>query len=353
MASACLSDEENSSETDSSVSDELDTDECSDVETDSQKEPCRYYNRGGCRSGSRCPYLHVCKYALKGNCRNGSDCKLKHPGGRRSSSPGSNRAVDRSASSDVKLTDGRCYQWQLNDGNGWLDIKNNHIIEAQYSLPYTKSIKIYNTPYGAVSIDFNRMRVYRKRLKVRRLDDGNTVWIWYCTLSNKWIEYGQKDSKGNLGPVKSSDIEEKFQSNPSSSFTFNKGAETYEIRFTEMQQVGQKRKRRVNRRPLYRQQKAQAAGPQAVPALQSLHLGTKPQWQFEGDGGTWYEFRHRRRSPTECSVTSDDIERKYQQNQHSKMHFTVKEHSYELDFGAMIQTNLKNKRSRRVRRVEV
>ena len=44
----------------------------------------------------------------------------------------------------------------------------------------------------AVSIDFNRMRLDGKSLRVRRLDDGNTVWIWYCTLGRKWIKYGDK-----------------------------------------------------------------------------------------------------------------------------------------------------------------
>lgn len=44
----------------------------------------------------------------------------------------------------------------------------------------------------SVNIDFNRMTVYGKSLRVRRLDDGNTVWIWYCTLRRKWNKYGEK-----------------------------------------------------------------------------------------------------------------------------------------------------------------
>lgn len=50
--------------------------------------------------------------------------------------------------SGPKLTDGRFYQWQLNDGKSWMDISNDYVIEAQYALPHTRSIKIYNTPYG-------------------------------------------------------------------------------------------------------------------------------------------------------------------------------------------------------------
>lgn len=36
---------------------------------------------------------------------------------------------------------------------------------------------------------------------------------------------------------------------------------------------------------------------------------------------------------TECSVSSKDIERQYQQNRTDGMIFKVKGHSYKLDFG--------------------
>lgn len=39
---------------------------------------------------------------------------------------------------------------------------------------------------------------------------------------------------------------------------------------------------------------------------------------------------------TECSVTSDDIERKYNQNPKGSMTFKVKGHSYKLDFGGWV-----------------
>ncbi|XP_034718964.1 uncharacterized protein si:ch211-244b2.4 isoform X2 [Etheostoma cragini] len=357
MASAIQSDESVSESESQSESDEQsESDGNSNIEADCQiqrKTHCKYYNKGGCRDGESCPYRHVCKYALAGNCRYGNKCKLVHPRGGRQSSGASDRASDRSTSSDPKLTDGRCYQWQLNDGNGWKDVSNDHILEAQYSLPHTRSIKIYNTPYGALSIDFNRMRVIGKPLRVRRLDDGNTVWIWYCTLSRKWIKYGDKGLKGNPSPVKSSDIEKKFQSNPTSSYTFTLGAKTLEIKFREMRQVSTKRKRKVTRRPQYRQQSAGAGVSQATSALQKVSLGTKAQWEFEGDSGAWHVFKRRSGTSTECSVTSDDIERKFIQNPRDSFTFTVKGHSYKLDFGAMTQTNLKTKRFRKVRRVMV
>ncbi|TMS03024.1 Poly [ADP-ribose] polymerase 11 [Larimichthys crocea] len=359
MATAAKSDEsESASDSDSAVSYQSDSDGNSDVESDCQspaREPCKFYNNGRCRDGDKCSYWHVCKYALKGNCRYGSKCKLNHPRETSNGAPArsTSRDDEEEQRQDLKLTDGRFYQWQLNDGNDWMDINNDHVIEAQYSLPHTKSIKIYNTPYGAVSIDFNKMRVYGKSLRVRRLDDGNTEWVWYCTLRRKWNKYGDKDSKGNPSPVKSSDIEKKFQSNPTSSFTYNVGAETLEIRFREMRQVGKNRKRKVTRRPLYRQQQASAQVSQAAAAMQNISLGSKPQWQFEGDSGAWHIFKHRSGTRTECSVTSEAIETTYQQNPSGSMTFKVNRHSYKLDFGAMTQTNQKTTRSRKIRRVLV
>ncbi|XP_068443112.1 uncharacterized protein si:ch211-244b2.4 [Clinocottus analis] len=281
------------------------------------------------------------------SCRYGSKCKLNHPGAGRESSGEDSRPSDQSTSRDTKLTDGRCYQWQLNDGKGWLDVDNDHILEAQYSLPHSKGIKIFNTPYGAVSLDFNRMRVLGKSLRVRRLDDGKTVWIWYCTLSKKWTMYGGKDSKGNPGPVKSCDIEKKFQSDPSSSYTFTIGADAFEIKFKEMRQVTAKRKRKVTRRPLYRENCRDSSA--AASALQALSLDAKPKWQW-GDRGAWYDFK-RRPDATESSVTSEEIERKYVQNPAAGMTFKAKGQTYKLDFQAMTQINLKTKKLRNIRRL--
>uniref|UniRef100_A0A8C2XSR2 Uncharacterized protein n=2 Tax=Cyclopterus lumpus TaxID=8103 RepID=A0A8C2XSR2_CYCLU len=284
----------------------------------------------------------MCKYALRGSCRDGSQCKMKHPGAEGESSGGSNKALGWSAHSGSKLTDGRLYQWQLGNGNGWLDVGNDHILEAQYSLPHTKGIKIYNTKFGAVSIDFNRMRVLRKSLKVRRLDDEKTVWIWYCTLRRKWTKYGNKDSKGNTGPIKSYDIEKQFQKDPSSSYMFTAGADKFEIKFRDMQQVTAKKKRKVTRRPLYR-----SKVPSTALNLQNLSLTGQSKWQFEGDSGAWHDFE----ATARCSVGSAEIERKFAQNPTTGMTFKVKATSYKLDFQAMTQLNLKTNKRRNIRRV--
>ncbi|CAK6982284.1 uncharacterized protein LOC121892015 [Scomber scombrus] len=81
--------------------------------------------------------------------------------------------------------------------------------------------------------------------------------------------------------------------------------------------------------------------------------GLKPQWQYERSGGGWHHFRKLTDPPNECSVTSDDIERQYQENPHTKMSFTVDGDPFELDFDAEIQTNLRNNSKCKIRRVVV
>ncbi|TNN56242.1 Poly [ADP-ribose] polymerase 11 [Liparis tanakae] len=198
----------------------------------------------------------------------------------------------------------------------------------------------------AVSMDFNRMRVLKKTLRVRRLDDGKTVWVWYCTLRRKWTKYGDKDSKGKPGPAKSDDIENQFQLDPAGSYKFTAGAETFEIKFREMRQVAATRKRKVTRRPLYRPKVSSVAF-----GLQNLSLNDKPKWQFEGDSGAWHDFRRSDETPTGCSAGSEEIERKYAQNPSDGMAIKVKGTAYKLDFQAMTQLNLKTKKARKIRRV--
>ncbi|XP_029617495.1 protein mono-ADP-ribosyltransferase PARP12 [Salmo trutta] len=371
-----------------------------------QEEPCRYYNSGCCRDGKRCHYRHVCKYALRGNCRYGAKCLLKHPssssdrngggerrdrrrsssggrggggrerrrsssggrggggrerrrsssggrggGGRerrRSSSGGRgrDRARERSSSREAQRVFSGPYKWQLEDGHGWKDIANDHILEAQYSQPNNKGINIYNTPYGAVSIDFKAMRVRgKKNLRVRRLDGQQTEWIWFYSTSKGWTKYGEKDSKGNPGPIQSSEIEKKFQGNRNGSLTFNIGSDIFEIRFRQMRQVSGKRKRRVVRRPKYQPPQSGNLIGRVTSAFQRVKMSPvgqseSPEWQFGGKSGRWHTFKD-----------SADIEHQYQQDFKGCMSYTVNGQTYKLDFSAMKQTNQSTRVTRNIRRV--
>ncbi|XP_070997559.1 protein mono-ADP-ribosyltransferase PARP12 isoform X4 [Oncorhynchus clarkii lewisi] len=299
-----------------------------------QEEPCRYYNSGHCRDGKRCHYLHVCKYALRGNCRYGAKCRLKHL----SSSSDSDGGAQRDISGP--------YKWQLEDEHGWKDIANDHILEGQYSQPNIKGINIYNTPYGKVSIDFKAMRVRGKNnLRVRRLDGQQTEWVWFYSSSKGWTKYGEKDSKGNSGPIQSSEIEKKFQLNRNGSLTFNIGSDIFEIRFRQMRQVSGKRKRKVVRRPKYQPPQSGNLIGRVTSAFQRVKMSPagqseSPEWQYGGKSGRWHTFEK-----------SADIEDQYQKDLNGSMSLTVNRQAYKLDFSAMKQTNQSTRATRNIRRV--
>ncbi|XP_048463444.1 protein mono-ADP-ribosyltransferase PARP11-like [Rhincodon typus] len=89
-------------------------------------------------------------------------------------------------------------------------------------------------------------------------------------------------------------------------------------------------------------------------SMNHLNLSEQRQqyiWQFSGNHGTWFDYKKRRGTDTECSVSSQEIESEYLQNQQSSVIFYVGNSKYKLDFSAMIQTNLSTGTTRTVRRI--
>ncbi|KAK6487944.1 protein mono-ADP-ribosyltransferase PARP12-like [Huso huso] len=375
-------DREESSQSLSDTGDDLSDSEISDSECDSdeeqgavassgasavKQEPCRYYNSGKCKYGKKCKYLHVCKYHFNGKCKKGSNCPQRHSVASQSdsSSDEDDRGGRRTATPTE--THDKPYKWQLNSGESWRDIANDYVIEAQYSLPGARGIKIYNTIYGVIDIDFNKMRISKKKIRVQRksFDDcgQQTEWLWYYHGNNGWIEYGQKDSKGSATSLKSSDIEKEYQKKPKNCPKFTAGQTQYEINFKEMRQINlaSGHKRRVVRRPKITALQVKTGKTSFTSSSQQQqHVsprGTKPVWQFEGDSGKWYEFKYRRApqsaTDTESSVSSKEIEAKYQANPAGSMTLKAGRYQYTLNFSDMTQTNLASNKIRRIQRTMV
>ncbi|XP_039598530.1 uncharacterized protein LOC120519781 [Polypterus senegalus] len=200
-----LSDIENS-DLDLSESDGDDTASSESDDENKLQQPCKFYNNGDCREEKKCKFLHVCKYDFKGDKtkRTKFDSSEDESSGSRSSS-------------EPQRTKDKPYQWQINSGDGWRNIENDFVIEAQYSLPNSKGIKLYNTPYGVVNIDFNKMRVNKKNLRIRRktFEDCTIkpIWLWYCRSNRRWILFEEKNSKStsNSSAPSSDDIESHYQ----------------------------------------------------------------------------------------------------------------------------------------------
>ncbi|MGH0117196.1 UNVERIFIED_CONTAM: hypothetical protein FKN15_046117 [Acipenser sinensis] len=181
--------------------------------------PCKFYNRGNCKDGSHCRYLHVCEYYFKGNCKHGIKCKYSH-----------SEDGDDFESQSQEPRD-KPYQWQIRSGSKWYDVEMDWIIEAQYSLPNVKGIKLYNTKFGMICINFNAMRVQGKQLGVRRQTFPNssqkTAWLWYFRGDTKWQILGKQSCS-----VQSKDIEDEYQRNPNGKMKFTIGSTFLELDFS-------------------------------------------------------------------------------------------------------------------------
>ncbi|XP_066525497.1 protein mono-ADP-ribosyltransferase PARP12 [Hoplias malabaricus] len=331
------------------------------------QQACQYYNSGHCRNGKKCRDLHVCKYSLKGSCRYGASCRLKHiqgsdgssgpeGRGRRNHTPKSRTHRERSSSSssdDSGGLNGKPYRWQLDLGNGWEDVANDHILEAQYSRPNTKGIRLYNTPRGALSIDFTKMRILKKsNLRIRRKGSRQTQWLWHYRGNHGWHMYGEKDSQGKVRSISSSEVEKEFQKNQRGSMQFNINSNTFEIRFKDMCQnnLSTGKRRRIRRRPKYESPSSGLVNniTNAFKNLTSSSPKKVPLWQFGGKNGRWHTFTQQ----GACSVSSADIEAKYQRNPQGSINFSVNGDPYTIDFSNMTQTNLKTSASRKVQRIQ-
>ncbi|XP_016418770.1 poly [ADP-ribose] polymerase 12-like isoform X3 [Sinocyclocheilus rhinocerous] len=241
----------NDSDTDSEAARDSGSESEEDAQTSSKRNVCMNYNRGHCRYGDKCRNEHICNDFLKDSCKFGAGCRLNHNVQSSSSRQGGRRSRPSSAEIETDEEFDGPYKWQLNIGKGWKNISNDHILEAQYSLPNIKGIKIYNTQAGVISIDFTKMRVLQKtNIKVRRMSAKDTEWLWYYRGDHCWYQYGEK---GKASPIQSSKLEKKYQNNRRGSVKFTVDSTQYEISFKEMRQrnLSTGRKRRVRRRPKY------------------------------------------------------------------------------------------------------
>ncbi|XP_078077216.1 uncharacterized protein LOC144499037 [Mustelus asterias] len=313
--------------------------------------PCKYYNEGKCKNRN-CTYLHVCKYYFNGNCKYRGSCRLSH---RMSSDTESSSSSDEATPGRTKRQPaGKHYQWQIKDRKGWNDIKCDHIIEAQYSMPETKGIKLYNSKYGMIAIDFNKMQVRGKDLQVQRKTFANSAekdeWLWYYRCKHKWKKFSAKGKT-----IRSADIESQYQGDRRRSIPITFNHKSYKICFRSMMQINlvSGTKRRLKRRPKLQTMRAECSLSDSMTRLNFSGQRQQYRWQFSGNHDNWYDYKKRGGTNTECSVTSEEIESEYLQNQSGCMTFFVNNEKFELDFPAMMQTNLSTGATRSVRRISL
>uniref|UniRef100_A0A3P9MXK3 Uncharacterized LOC103459200 n=1 Tax=Poecilia reticulata TaxID=8081 RepID=A0A3P9MXK3_POERE len=225
------------------------------------------------------------------------------------------------------------YQWQLLNGNQWLKIDNDHVIETHYCHPGAKGISI-NTRLGKVFIDFDELKTDNPALRVQRLSfvpQGQEEDIgWYFRDDSLWCEYGSQSSNMSSSSITSKDIETHFTQNPQGVIQFSVGSTGYSLDFSTMTQtnVATGLRRNVRRRPKF------TSSPLYNPSF---------KWEFMGDEGQWTEYQI-------CSLDSAAIEKQYQLNPQGQILFNIRNFSYKLDFARMCQINNNIGTRRSVRR---
>ncbi|KAJ8392358.1 hypothetical protein AAFF_G00077220 [Aldrovandia affinis] len=240
---------------------------------------------------------------------------------------------------------GQLYQWQLNDGQQWVSINNDHVIEAHYCQPGAKGITLFTTDYGRIFIDFDKMEVQGGQLMVRRqifLPCGEMQEMgWYYNDNRRWYEYGSQGSSHSKASVTSRDVEQHYNTIPLGKIDFMAGKFSYSIDFSVMTQTNLTTGacRRLRRRPKLNSIDRPVVSSQLLhatpPAMNaSLPPSAGYTWEFMGNEGVWTEYQ----TPG-CSVDSTAVERVYQLNQEGQTKFTAGRQTYTLNFARMCQTN--------------
>uniref|UniRef100_A0A8C1YBL4 WWE domain-containing protein n=2 Tax=Cyprinus carpio TaxID=7962 RepID=A0A8C1YBL4_CYPCA len=149
-----------------------------------------------------------------------------------------------------------------------------------------------------------------------------------------WTEYQKPGCS-----LDSAEIERLYQLNPQCQVSFTARRFSYTLYFGGMYQVNNKygTKRAVRRI---------ASGIQQTNSTLS-----QAHWQFMDMDGQWKDYM-KGGSQGHCSVSSQDIEVRYQQDSTGTMGFRAGRFSYELDFSGMTQTNLSTNTRRPVRRLQ-
>ncbi|XP_038637240.1 uncharacterized protein si:ch211-244b2.3 isoform X1 [Scyliorhinus canicula] len=254
--------------------------------------------------------------------------------------------------------DEKSFQWQVHNGNQWLDVAHDEIIEAQYTLPTAEGIHLHTAQHGTMYLDFDKMAIVGNSFKLQRMTfpqaQQMNEYCWYFLDDNFWREYGVHGTGHKTATVNSSDIEYQFQMAPQNIYRFQVGNSSYTINFPAMIQTNVQTgmKRKVRRRSQFTPatQNAKRVSDAMVHLTQSPPL-TCCTWQFRGDDDHWLDYRRQGGGRAVCSLNSQDIEQSYQLNPQGSVQFTAGHFKYTLDFSAMTQTNLLIGTKRAVRRL--
>ncbi|XP_036431438.1 uncharacterized protein si:ch211-244b2.3 [Colossoma macropomum] len=258
--------------------------------------------------------------------------------------------------------------WYYKDNTYWCEYGsqgssvNSHDLEQQYnsnprgSFQFKVGSTAYKLDFSAMTqtnLSTSMIRKVRRRPKFNSIVSANSSSVAFASSSlstlslnpptavtwefigdeGVWTEYQKPGSS-----LDSMDIEKHYQLNPQGQLNFTAGRYTYTLYFSGMYQINNTfgTKRHIRR-----------TGGGNQPNNSAL---SQARWQFKDMDGCWKDYV-KGSSRGSCTVSSQDIEAQYQQNSTGTMSFSTGKFSYQLDFSAMVQTNLSTNTRRLVRRL--
>ncbi|XP_014792722.1 PREDICTED: poly [ADP-ribose] polymerase 12-like [Calidris pugnax] len=287
-------------------------------------EVCLYYNKGdgpygSCTYKKICTKLHVCQYYLQGQCRFGRSCKRSHD-----------------------LFKSECYEKLERQG------LSSNIIEKLPSI-YRNMYDIKNGDRNMCDIEDAKSSPCKERKHSSSQESSTTdgdeseqICLYHlyrsCGFKDKCIRihfhlpYRWQVSDGNTWKdLKNMEEIEKAYCDPSNT-RFNNavtesGSVLSRICFVNMC-CGFAKVRRLSTAS-------------SVTKPPHFILTTEWLWYWKDEYGLWQEYGQKDDRHVAATVSSEDLEKAYLAESSPKLNFKAGCHEYELDFGAMIQKNLR------------
>ncbi|XP_019640204.1 PREDICTED: poly [ADP-ribose] polymerase 12-like [Branchiostoma belcheri] len=319
---------------------------------------CTWYNNRhkGCSKGHTCTFLHVCQFYLKGECRFGAQrCSFSH---------------------------------NLHDSQP-IGVLSDFGIDASQPESFLLEMYRFNVPVGATpprSAQLAAMPAARKRMpsggggSAGQGDDGtgqgteictfnlrsrcsfaDTCHNWHCAMPYQWqYRHPGNESWKNYDDDLNIFIEKHFCDVSKEDCEFDLNMNQYVLNFKDM-------KTRSQQGPSSLLQRLWNTGTAVeieteVRRLTTPSWGAKPAgypfvtewlWYWQDVDGTWVEYGQMNSSGADrgqSSLSSQDIEERYQDQPDAELSFSTQHHQYVLRLRDMWQENVRYKTRRDVRR---
>nr|XP_009942630.1 PREDICTED: poly [ADP-ribose] polymerase 12-like [Opisthocomus hoazin] len=287
-------------------------------------EVCLHYNKGdgpygSCTFKKICTKLHICQYFLQGQCRFGSSCKRSHD-----------------------LFNSECYEKLERQGMS-SDIieKLPSIYRNMYDIKNGNQ-SMYDTEDAKSSLCKERKQSSSRESSATNDDELEQICVYHlngscgfkekCIRSHFHLPYRWQISDGNAWKdLKNMEEIERAYCDPNNARFSNGVTESGSVLscicFLNM-----------------------CCGLAKVRRLSTVSSVTKPPhfilttewiWYWKDEYGLWQEYGKKDDHHAAATVSSYDLEKAYIAKGSPKLNFRAGVHEYELNFGAMIQKNLR------------